>query len=110
MFIASMSDATEASVTGNSPSWSDGSPTGRSPRRCLISGRLIAAHAEAPSVNPNWNAEMRSNAEPCSSPPVYTSLLGTGSRNEIIAARILFKPSPVLRVNRGDLPSATQRR
>ena len=30
-----------------------GLATGNSPRRCLISGRLIAAHAEAPSVNPN---------------------------------------------------------
>ncbi len=66
--MASTSEATDASVTGSSPDWSDGSSTGNSPRRFLISLMLIASQAAAPSVNPNWNAEIRSNAEPCSSP------------------------------------------
>ena len=83
--------------------------TGRSPRRWPISFRSIAAHDDAPSVNPNWNAETRSNAEPCSSSPEYSSSLISGSRNEIIDASRLLRPSPVVSVKRGELPSATQR-
>ena len=106
---ASTRDLVEPSVTGSSPVWSEGSSTGRSPRRSLISLMLIPAQAVAPSVKPNWNAEIRSNAEPCSSPAAKSFSLSGGSRNEIIAARRSFNPSPVLRVKRGDLPSATQR-
>ena len=39
---------------------------GRSPRRCSISFRLIAAHAEAPLMKPVWKALTRSRADPCS--------------------------------------------
>ena len=58
---------TDSSLTGHSPVWSCCSSTGRSPRRCAISLASIAAHDAAPSVNPNWKAVIRSNAEPCSS-------------------------------------------
>ncbi len=108
--MASTMERTEPSVTGNSPVWSSGSNTGRSPRRCSISLVSIAAHDDAPSVKPNWNADTRSNAEPCSSSPTSGSdWLSSGSRKAIIAASRLFSPSPVLRVNRGEFPSATQR-
>ena len=53
MPIASTIERTESSVTGNSPVWSSGSSTGRSPRRWPISRMSIAAHAEGPSVKPN---------------------------------------------------------
>jgi hypothetical protein len=67
MFIASTIERADSSVTGSSPVWSAGNSTGRSPRRWPISWASIAAHEDGPSVNPNWNAEIRSNAEPCSS-------------------------------------------
>ncbi len=67
VFSASMNERTDSSVTGHSPVSPCCSATGSSPRRCLTSLASMAAHAAAPSVKPNWNAEMRSNAEPCSS-------------------------------------------
>ena len=64
----------------------------------------------APSVKPNWNAETRSNAEPCGFATLsVSSSFSSGSRNAIIAASRLFSPSLVLSVKRGELPSATQR-
>ena len=61
---------TDSSVTGHSPVWSTCRATGRLPRRCSTSFMSIAAQDEAPSVKPNWNAVMRSKADPCSSSPV----------------------------------------
>lgn len=108
--IASTTAVTESWVTGHSPVVSCVSATGSSPRRSSISFLSIFAHADAPSVNPIWKAEIRSNAEPCSSKPGSDALSDwIGSRNEIIVARTLLSPSPVLTVKRGDLPSATQR-
>ena len=110
MPMASMIDRTDSSVIASSPVWSPGRSTGRSPRRWPISRMSIDAHADGPSVNPNWNAESRSNAEPCSSTPASGSpSLSSGSRNAITAASTLLRPSPVDSVKRGELPSATQR-
>src|SRR5690625_1513378 len=66
MVIASTIIRTDSSVTGTSPVSSCCSCTGSSPRRCSISLASMDLHDPAPSVNPNWNAEIRSNAEPCS--------------------------------------------
>ncbi|PQM44080.1 hypothetical protein C1Y40_05761 [Mycobacterium talmoniae] len=111
MAIASTMVRAESSLTGHSPVWSRCSATGSAPRRASISLTSMPAHDAAPSVKPNWNAEIRSNAEPCSlPPPSISSSCSTGSRSTSIAASTAFSPSPVLSVKRGESPWATQRR
>ncbi|PQM44718.1 hypothetical protein C1Y40_05121 [Mycobacterium talmoniae] len=84
---------------------------GMSPRRCVISSASIAAHRPTAVSKPSCSALIRSSAVPCASPTIALSWgPSSGSRNVISPARISSSPSAVFRVNRDDLPSATQRR
>ncbi|RWA19371.1 hypothetical protein MELE44368_21480 [Mycolicibacterium elephantis DSM 44368] len=110
MFIAAITDLTDSRHTGQFPVSLRCRATGRSPRRSMISSWSMSLHVAGPSANPNWKAEIRSNADPCSPPRDTTVLpLSSGSRNEIPLASKALRPSPVDRVKRRESPAAIQR-
>ena len=88
--IASMIALTDSSVTGHSPV---SSSLQRHRQIAAALADLLCRRSPrtptAPSVNPNWNAEIRSNAEPCSSPPPP----GSSSRQQRIAERDHRRPA-----------------
>ena len=100
---------TESSVTGKVRPFGHRAVRPGGPRRSLISLEVIVAQAEAPSVKPNWNAEIRSTPNRARRRSCSSRSLSSGSREGNMAARRLFSPSPVLRGEARDLPSATQR-
>lgn len=106
MVSAATTDFTDSPDTGHSPDCPRCRATGRSPRRPLTSAVSMRLHSDGPSANPNWNAEMRSNAEPCSPPSpeheqgdvakrcvtgceiAYDDWTGAGSRAETFRVRM----------------------
>src|ERR1700726_3495165 len=91
------------------PSGSTCSDCGRPSRRFSIPFMSIFAHASAPLSKPIWNAPTRSRADPWGFLVVGFSAVGVGSRSSIAPARTWSRPSVVLRVKRGERPSATHR-